>query len=55
MVILVGHVTPEDTAYWTKSGEFVFVAILSGVIHVIAPLLGSLFFEFIRTFALSFS
>ena len=52
MVILVGHVTPEDTAYWTKSGEFVFVAILSGTINVIAPLLGSLFFEFIRTFAL---
>ena len=40
MVILVGHVTPEDTAYWTKSGEFVFVAILSGIIHVIAPLIG---------------
>ena len=55
MVILVGHVTPEDTAYWTKSGEFVFVAILSGVMHVIAPLLGSLFFEFIRSFALYFS
>ena len=54
MVILVGHVTPEDTAYWTKSGEFVFVAILSGIIHVIAPLIGSLFFEFIRTFALYF-
>ena len=52
MVILVGHVTPEDTAYWTKSGEFVFVAILSGVANVIAPLLGSLFFEFIRSFAL---
>ena len=42
MVILVGHVTPEDTAYWTKSGNFVFVAILSGIIHVIAPLIGSL-------------
>ena len=52
MVILVGHVTPEDTAYWTKSGEFVFVAILSGVVNVIAPLVGSLFFEFIRSFAL---
>ena len=52
MVVLVGHVTPEDTAYWTKSGEFVFVAILSGVTNVIAPLLGSLFFEFIRSFAL---
>ena len=52
MVILVGHITPEDTAYWTKSGEFVFVAILSGTMHVIAPLLGSLFFEFIRSYAL---
>ena len=52
MVILVGHVTPEDTAYWTKSGEFVFVAILSGTVNVIAPLLGSLFFEFIRSYAL---
>ena len=29
MVILIGHITPEDTAYWTRSGEFVFVAILS--------------------------
>jgi len=52
MVILVGHVTPEDTAYWTKSGEFVFVAILSGTLHVMAPILGSLFFEFIRSYAL---
>ena len=52
MVILVGHVTPEDTAYWTKSGEFVFVAILSGTMNVIAPLIGSLFFEFIRSYAL---
>ena len=52
MVVLVGHITPEDTAYWTKSGEFVFVAILSGVMNVIAPLIGSLFFEFIRSFAL---
>ena len=45
MVVLIGHVTPEDTAYWTKSGEFVFVAILSGVTNAIAPLLGSLFFS----------
>ena len=52
MVILVGHVTPEDTAYWTKSGEFVFVAILSGTLNVIAPIIGSLFFEFIRSYAL---
>ena len=52
MVTLVGHITPEDTAYWTKSGEFVFVAILSGSLNVFAPLLGALFFEFIRSYAL---
>ena len=44
MVILIGHITPEDTAYWTRSGEFVFVAILSGSLNVFAPLMGSLFF-----------
>ena len=42
MVILIGHITPEDTAYWTRSGEFVFVAILSGSLNVFAPLIGSL-------------
>ena len=52
MVLLVGHITPEDTAYWTKSGEFVFVAILSGSLNVFAPLFGALFFEFIRSYAL---
>ena len=52
MVLLIGHITPEDTAYWTKSGEFVFVAILSGTANVFAPIVGSLFFEFIRSFAL---
>ena len=52
MVLLVGHITPEDTAYWTKSGEFVFVAILSGSTNVFAPIIGSLFFEFIRSYTL---
>ena len=52
MVLLIGHITPEDTAYWTKSGEFVFVAILSGTANVFAPIIGSLFFEFIRSYAL---
>ena len=52
MVLLIGHVTPEDTAYWTKSGEFVFVAILSGSSNVFSPIIGSLFFEFIRSYAL---
>ena len=39
VAIAAGHIDP-DLAYWTTSGEFVFVAILSGIGHVAAPLLG---------------
>jgi ABC-type branched-subunit amino acid transport system permease subunit len=50
----VGHIDP-DLAYWTTSGEFIFVAILSGTGSVIAPFLGSLVFEIIRTYAYQYS
>jgi len=50
----VGHIDP-DLAYWTTSGEFVFVTILSGTGNVIAPFLGSLIFEIIRTYAYQYS
>lgn len=50
----VGHIDPE-MAYWTTSGEFVFVAILSGTGSVAAPFLGSFIFELIRTFAYEYS
>lgn len=53
-VLLIGHVTPEDTAYWTKSGEFVFVAILGGAGHVLAPFAAQAVFELVRTFALQY-
>jgi ABC-type branched-subunit amino acid transport system permease subunit len=49
-----GHVDPE-VAYWTTSGEFVFVAILSGSGHVAAPFVGAFLFELIRTFAFAYS
>jgi branched-chain amino acid transport system permease protein len=48
--LAVGHIDP-DMAYWTTSGEFVFVAVLSGTGHVLAPFLGSALFEVIRTLA----
>ena len=54
-VLLIGHVTPEDTVYWTRSGEFGFVAILSGTGHVVAPFLGSAVFELVRTYALQYA
>jgi branched-chain amino acid transport system permease protein len=46
----VGHIDP-DMAYWTTSGEFVFVAVLSGTGNVLAPFFGSAIFEAIRTLA----
>jgi branched-chain amino acid transport system permease protein len=52
--ITIGHIDPE-MAYWTTSGEFVFIAILGGTGNVLAPFLGSLIFESIRSFAYEYS
>jgi branched-chain amino acid transport system permease protein len=52
--ISVGHVDP-DLAYWTTSGEFVFVALLSGTANVIAPLLGTFLLELLRTYAFEYA
>jgi ABC-type branched-subunit amino acid transport system permease subunit len=49
--LAVGHVDPDSTAYWTTSGEFVFVAILSGTGSVAAPFLGAVLLEVLRNFA----
>jgi branched-chain amino acid transport system permease protein len=46
-----GHIDP-DMAFWTTSGEFVFIAILGGTGHVAAPLIAAIMFSAIRTFAI---
>lgn len=46
-----GHIDP-DMAIWTTSGEFVFIAILGGTGHVVAPFIGAIVFAVIRTFAI---
>lgn len=48
--LAVGHIDPE-MAYWTTSGEFVFVAILSGTASVAAPFVGAILLELLRSFA----
>jgi branched-chain amino acid transport system permease protein len=50
----VGHVAP-DLAYWTTSGEFVFVAILGGTGGVGAPFVASAVFELVRNYAIKLS
>ena len=52
--ISVGHVDP-DLAYWTTSGEFVFVALLSGTANVMAPLIGTFLLELLRTYAFEYA
>ena len=46
----VGHIDP-DMAYWTTSGEFIFIAILAGTGSVVAPFLGAMIFGIIHTVA----
>jgi branched-chain amino acid transport system permease protein len=50
----VGHIAPEF-AYWTQSGDFVFVAVLGGSTSVFAPVVGSLVFEIVRNYAYALS
>jgi branched-chain amino acid transport system permease protein len=54
IAISVGHITP-DLAFWSQSGEFVFVAILGGTGSVLAPVVGSVLFEFVRNYAFELS
>jgi ABC-type branched-subunit amino acid transport system permease subunit len=49
-----GHVDPQ-MAYWTTSGEFVFIALMGGTGHVGAAFVGSILFELIRTYAFELS
>jgi len=49
-----GHVDP-DLAYWTTSGEFVFVAVLGGTANVAAPIMASLLFEWIKSAAYQYA
>ncbi|MGD2139179.1 MAG: branched-chain amino acid ABC transporter permease [Burkholderiales bacterium] len=54
IAVSIGHIDPE-MAYWTTSGEFVFITILSGTSSVLAPFLGATIFETIRSFAYEYS
>lgn len=50
----VGHIDPE-MAYWTTSGEFIFITILSGTGSVLAPFVGATIFGAIHTTAYDLS
>ena len=44
------HVTPQ-LAYWTTSGELVFIAILGGIGSALGPFLGAVVYELVRVYA----
>jgi branched-chain amino acid transport system permease protein len=50
----VGHIDPE-MAYWTTSGEFIFIAILAGTGNVLAPFAAALVYGSIHTMAYDLS
>jgi branched-chain amino acid transport system permease protein len=50
----VGHVDPEMT-YWTTSGQFVFIVLLSGTGSIVAPLIGTFLLEILRIYAVEIS
>lgn len=50
----VGHIDPE-MAYWTTSGEFIFITILSGTGSVVAPFIGAFIFGAIHSAAYDLS
>ncbi len=53
--IAIGHIDPDATAYWTVSGGFVFIIILAGAGSVLAPFVGALVFELVRSFAVAYA
>jgi len=46
----LGHIDP-DFAFWTTSGEFVFLAILSGYASVTAVFVAAVLLELVRSFS----
>jgi branched-chain amino acid transport system permease protein len=54
VALSVGHVEPH-MAYWTTSGEFVFIALLGGAEGVFAPLVGAIVYELIKSYAFKYA
>ncbi len=54
MAVAQGIVTPEY-AWWIRSGELVFIAILGGAGSVTGAFVGALVYELVRTFAAAFA
>lgn len=50
----IGHIDP-DMAFWTTSGEFIFIAVLSGTGFAFAPFVGAIVLEVVRSMAYQYA
>lgn len=55
LAMALGQVDPDSMVNWTVSGELVFITIMSGAGSVIAPFIGGVIFELLRTYAFEFA
>lgn len=51
LVAIIQQIATPEFAFWTKSGEFVFIAVLGGGTHAFGAFAGAAMFEFVRYFA----
>jgi branched-chain amino acid transport system permease protein len=51
LVAIAQQIATPEFAFWTKSGEFVFIAILGGAANALGAFAGSAVFEFVRFLA----
>jgi branched-chain amino acid transport system permease protein len=51
LVAMIQQIATPEFGYWTKSGEFVFIAILGGGAHAFGAFAGAAMFEAVRFYA----
>jgi len=51
LVAIIQQIATPEFGYWTKSGEFVFIAILGGGAHAFGAFAGAAMFECVRFYA----
>ena len=51
LVAIIQQIATPEFGYWTKSGEFVFIAILGGSAHAFGAFAGAAMFEGVRFYA----
>lgn len=51
LAMALGQVDPDSMVNWPVSGELVFITVMAGPGNVVAPFIGGVVFEFLRTYA----